>query len=96
MTHKQVLTEIVKHSNDREHHRIIDVIHEWGHWSEWKSEKIKADINPIDVTKQVIIDELPPQTSWKAFDEKLPNGGILRTIFVFDEPDWPAQDMTFS
>lgn len=94
MTYKQVLIETVKHSEGREHHRIIGVIHEWGHWSEWQSERIKAGIHPIDVTEHAIIDGLPPQTGWKAFDEDLPNGGILRTIFIFDEPDWPAHDVT--
>lgn len=94
MVHTQVSTKIVGHTNGRERHQITDPIREWDHWSSWESEKIKAGIHPIDVTNQITVEGLDSQTSWKAFDEKLPSGEILRTIFIFQEPNWPTSDVT--
>lgn len=95
MSHKEVATKVIIQTADREFHKVDGVAREFKHYSDWLVEKNRVGIRPVEVTNDaVVVEGLNSQTSWKAFDEELPNGDILRTIFIFQEPNWPTSDVT--
>lgn len=80
MTHKEIVSTIIGKKNGKDVHRVDAVAREFDHYSDWVTERNRAGIDITDVSAEVIVQG---HNNRAAYDEVLPDGRTLRTIFIF-------------